>query len=300
MTTTLLAHIEGIGFWSRGLPSWDAARTHAADGTLAADAPSRPSPQLLPANERRRAPDTVAVALDVAMAACLDAGRDPATLPSVFTSTHGDLGITDYMCATLAGDPLALSPTRFHNSVHNAAAGYWTIGTGAMAPASAISAREASFAQGLLDALAQLASGDEAVLLVAYDGQAAGPLARMAPSDGLLGGALVLSRQSRRAGTLLSAQLVARGSRDEAPGPLAKLVADNAMAQMLPLFDVLARGHGNARLVAGPEHDLLVEITAVAGLPLDVSAESRESIVIGGTLIESTVIESTSLEGAHA
>ncbi|HEY5851572.1 MAG TPA: beta-ketoacyl synthase chain length factor [Lysobacter sp.] len=292
--TTLLAHIEGIGFWSRGLPSWTAARTHAVDGTLAADAPSRPSPQLLPANERRRAPDTVAVALDVAMAACLDAGRDPATLPSVFASTHGDLGITDYMCATLAGDPLSLSPTRFHNSVHNAAAGYWTIGTGAMAPASAISAREASFAQGLLDALAQLANGDEAVLLVAYDGQATGPLARMAPSDGLLGGALVLSRQpgqSPSARTLLSAQLVARGNHDETPGPLSKLAADNAMAQMLPLFDVLARGHGSARLIAGPDHDLLVEVTALA---------DQDSVSAVSASLKSNAVERTTPESEHA
>lgn len=260
--TSLQAHIEGIGFWTRGLPSWEAALAHAADGALVADAPSRPSPQLLPANERRRAPDTVAVALDVAMAACQAAGRDPATLPSVFASTHGDLGITDYMCETLAGDPLALSPTRFHNSVHNAAAGYWTIGTGAMAPASAISARESSFAQGLLDALAQLASGDEAVLLVAYDGQAAGPLKQMAPSDGLLGAALVLSQQASPGHLTLRAQLVASGGHQDDAGPLSKLASANAMAPMLPLFDLLARGHGSVRLVAGPDHDLLIDVSS--------------------------------------
>ncbi|MEJ0008028.1 MAG: beta-ketoacyl synthase chain length factor [Steroidobacteraceae bacterium] len=88
---------------------------------------SRPQPSLLPPNERRRAPDTVAVALEVAQAACLNAGRDPAQLPTVFASTYGDLAITDYMCSTLARAPLTLSPTRFHNSVHNAASGYWSI-----------------------------------------------------------------------------------------------------------------------------------------------------------------------------
>ena len=101
--------------------------------------------ELLAANERRRAPETVAVALEVALAACSDAGRDPKRLPSVFASTHGDLAITDYMAETLAADPRAISPTRFHNSVHNAAAGYWTIGAGCMAAATAISAGTASF-----------------------------------------------------------------------------------------------------------------------------------------------------------
>src|SRR5690606_20828188 len=106
----------------------------------------------------------VAVALEVALAACQASGRDPASLPSVFASSQGDLVIADYMCATLADEPATISPTRFHNSVHNAAAGYWTIGTGAMHPATALSAGDASFAQGLLEAMAQLAGGTEAVL----------------------------------------------------------------------------------------------------------------------------------------
>lgn len=257
--SSLTARVEGIGFWAHGLPSWAAAREYALAGTLPADAPARPSPRLLPPNERRRAPETVAIALDVAMAACEAAGRDPASLPSVFTSTHGELSITDYMCTTLAQEPRALSPTRFHNSVHNAAAGYWTIGTGAMQPASAISAYTASFAQGLIEALAQLAEGDEAVLLVAYDGQAVGALADVAPSEGLLGGALVLSRGG--AGARLDARLVETSTHRDGDGPLARRSADNAMAPMLPLFDVLARGEGQVRLHAGPAHDLLVEVT---------------------------------------
>jgi hypothetical protein len=254
----LQARIEGIGFWTRGLPSWAAAREYALTGALPADAPARPSPQLLPANERRRAPETVAIALEVAMAACEAAARDPASLPSVFTSTHGELTITDYMCATLAQDPRALSPTRFHNSVHNAAAGYWTIGTGAMQPASAISAHAASFAQGLMEAMAQLSCGADAVLLAAYDGQAVGPLATVAPSEGLLGGALVLSRDA--AGPRLHARLVPVSSQAPATGPLARHGAGNAMAPMLALFDVLARGEGSAVLSAGAAHDLFVEV----------------------------------------
>jgi hypothetical protein len=255
----LQAQVEGIGFWTRGLPSWAAAREYALDGTQPTDAPARPSPQLLPANERRRAPETVAIALEVAMAACESASREPASLPSVFASTHGELSITDYMCATLASDPRALSPTKFHNSVHNAAAGYWTIGTGAMQPANAISAYDASFAQGLIEALAQLRTDSDAVLLVAYDGQSAGPLAMMAPSEGLLGGALVLSRQG--AGPRLHARLVPASAHAPATGPLARFASANAMAPMLPLFDVLARGQGTAVLPAGAAHDLLVEVT---------------------------------------
>lgn len=237
----LRATIEGIGFWSNGLPSWDAARAYANGGPLVADPPARPSPQLLAPNERRRAPEPVAVALEVGLAACAHAGREPAALPSVFVSARGDLAITDYMCTTLASDPRALSPTRFHNSVHNAAAGYWTIGAGAMQPATALCAGDASFAQGLIEALVQLASGAEAVLLAAYDGAAVGPLVQVVPSEGLLGAALVLSRHAREGAPMIEAVLGEAGDANIASGPLSQHAARNGMAQMLPLFDALAR-----------------------------------------------------------
>src|SRR5690606_23797675 len=118
-TNTLAARIEGIGFWADGLPSWSHAVAHVRDRTPPGG-PGKPAPRLLAPNERRRAPPSVAVALEVALAACEDAGREPSALPSVFASTHGDLGITDYMCETLASEPGAISPTKFHNSVHNA------------------------------------------------------------------------------------------------------------------------------------------------------------------------------------
>ena len=262
MTALLLsAGIAGIGFWARGLPSWQAACAYLADDALPVDAPARPSPQLLAPNERRRAPETVAVALEVALAACTAAGRDPATLPSVFASTHGDLNITDYMCETLAGEPRSLSPTRFHNSVHNAAAGYWTIGAGAMAPATAISAHDASFAQGLLEALAQLATGTGAVLLVACDGSATGPVARVSRSQGLLGAALLLVRDPVPGMPRLQACMKEEPMDPElADGPLSLLLAGNAMAPMLPLFEALALGRAHAMLGAGNGNTLRIDL----------------------------------------
>src|SRR5690349_21990941 len=71
---------------------------------LPISAAARPAPQLLPPNERRRAPDSVAVALESALAACHGAQLEPSSLGCVFGSTHGDLAITDYMCTTLAAD----------------------------------------------------------------------------------------------------------------------------------------------------------------------------------------------------
>lgn len=277
----LSATIEGIGFWANGLPNWDAACAYANGGALPADAPARPAPQLLAPNERRRAPETVAVALEVALAACAAAGRDAAALPSVFASTHGDLAITDYMCATLATEPYSISPTRFHNSVHNAAAGYWTIGTGAMQPATAISAYDASFAQGLLEALAQLHSGCDAVLLVAYDSAATGPLAKVSASAGLLGAALVLSQHPRGGAGLeigLRAEL-ADGAVSPAAGALTARSRGNAMATMLPLFDRLARCEpfAGASSTESPADEAIVLLPAAPGRVLRVALGMRDT-----------------------
>ena len=253
------AIIEGIGFWGSGLPDWDAACAWLREGRHPPQAPARPAPTLLAANERRRAPATVAVALEAALAACEAAGREPAALPSVFASTHGEMSITDYMCTTLASDPHALSPTRFHNSVHNAAAGYWTIGTGTHAPATAISAGPGSFAQGLIEAMAQLAAGSEAVLLAAYDGPACGPLGEVVPSDGLLGMALVLSHTPCPGLPTLHLELTEQAGA-QATGPLSRLLAGNAMQPALPLLEALALEHEQVLLPAGAGQWLRVGI----------------------------------------
>lgn len=256
--TSLSAGIAGIGFWANGLPAWNDAVAFARDGTLPGDTPAKPSPQLLAPNERRRAPESVAVALEVALAACTASGRDPAMLPSVFASTHGDLAITDYVAATLASEPRALSPTKFHNSVHNAAAGYWTIGNACTAPTTAISAYDASFAQGLLEALSLLAAGHEAVLLAACDAPSAGPLAAVSRSEGLLGGALVLVADAESMPIRLRVTPVP-GSAPAADGALAQRCAGNAMRPMLALFDALATRADTALLHAGPGRALRVE-----------------------------------------
>lgn len=253
-------HLEGLAFWADGLPDWASACTHARTGALPDAPPRKPAPDLLAPNERRRAPDTVALAMDVAHRACLAAGRDPAHLPSVFTSTHGDLAITDYMCRTLADSPTEVSPTKFHNSVHNAAAGYWTIGVGCMAPATAISAYAASFAQGLLEAAAQVAADGAPVLLVAYDIAATGPLATVSRSEGLLAAAFVLGPDAPDAGGPRLALALEPGDAAAGDGPLALRYAGNAMSPMLPLLDALASTGDDCRLHAGPGLALRVEV----------------------------------------
>jgi hypothetical protein len=215
---------------------------------------ARPLPSILPANERRRAPDTVAVALEVAQAACINAGRDPAQLATVFASTYGDLAITDYMCSTLAQAPTTLSPTRFHNSVHNAAAGYWTIATGCRQPYCALGAGDYTFAAGLFAAALQVCADQTDVLYVAYDTETRGVQGELAHSRGVLGVALVLSVNAPAGSAALELAVSSQVPARPPPGA-------NAMAACLPLIAAIAdRQNELLSLPFGPHSTLRLSV----------------------------------------
>jgi len=237
-------YVEGIALWLERLPGWEQARAaiRGEAGTPAGPAP-RPAPTLLAPTERRRAPDTVAIALEVASRACTAAGRDPASLCSVFASTHGDLAISDYLCETLAATPTLLSPTKFHNSVHNAAAGYWTIGNTCVQPSTALTAFRHTFASGLLEAFMQVQCEQAPALFVAYDMPSRGPMATVTLSRGLIGAALVLAPEPGERTLARLDWRTAHGTYEaSAPaGALAEPSAGNPMAQGMALFEALAR-----------------------------------------------------------
>lgn len=245
-----LVRVEGIAFWASRLPGWDVARAvMRAEAPAPESAAPRPAAVLLAPTERRRAPDTVALALEVASKACEAAGRAPADLASVFASTHGDLAISDYMCATLVNTPTLISPVKFHNSVHNAAAGYWSIGTASYASYTALSAFQYTFGTGLLEAATQVACERKPVLYVAFDIEAKGPMATMAPSRGLLAAALVLGPADPvRDGVELALQVETGDSAMPTPArsPAAACVSENALASCLPLFEALASNESTA------------------------------------------------------
>ncbi|MDQ7973992.1 MAG: beta-ketoacyl synthase chain length factor, partial [Rhodocyclaceae bacterium] len=192
--------------------------------------------------ERRRAPDTVALALEVAAAAIAGSGRQAADLPCVFVSAHGDLSINDYMCSTLASDPSVLSPTRFHNSVHNAAVGYWTIGTGCQQASNSLSAFDNTFAAALLEAAAQCAADAQPLLLVGFDAEAVGPLKQVHVSEGLLAGGFVLAPQRTERTVAAVDWTLVHGPADRAAlqSAAAQALPPNAISDLLPLFEALA------------------------------------------------------------
>jgi hypothetical protein len=175
--TGLTVAIEGVGVLGPGLPDWPASAAVLAG--RASYQPLRtvlPAPSVLPPAERRRAGRVIKLALAIGAEAVAHAGRDPRSLASVFTSSGGDGDNCHEMCVALADSERLISPTRFHNSVHNAAAGYWGIGYGCTEASVTLCAYDASFAAGLLEAATQVTQQSRPVLLLAYDSDYPPPL----------------------------------------------------------------------------------------------------------------------------
>ena len=241
--STLAAYVDGVGFLGPGLADWPAAARVLSGEARWERAPTAlPPPQCLPSAERRRTGAPVRLTLAVGLEASARAGADPASLAAVFSSSGGDGENCHEICQVLASGDRQLSPTRFHNSVHNAAAGYWGIATGATTAANALCAHDASFAAGLLEALCQVAVERTGVILVTYDTSYPEPMHSARPIPDACGVALVLRPA---AGAASLARLEASWSAECADrmedDALERLRAAIPAARSLPLLALLAR-----------------------------------------------------------
>jgi len=238
------AWLDGIGLIAPGLPDWATTAAVLRGTTALTAAPSvLPAPAILPPAERRRASRVVKLALALGLEACAQAGADPATLATVFSASGADGHNCHALCEQLAGDDRQISPTRFHNSVHNAAAGYWGIATGATAPCQVICAFDASFGAGLLDALAQVAVDGQPVLLIAYDSEYPAPLHAKRDTPDCAGVALLLSpEKSERSLASLTVDTTQETAARFADPALEALRTAIPAMRALPLLQTIASG----------------------------------------------------------
>ena len=133
------ACVTGQAVLGPGLPDWTTARAVLSGATPYVCAPApEPAPVLLPANEQRRTSASVRWALAVGHAALQEHPGGIDDIATVFASCGGDGAITHQICEALTSPAREVSPTRFHNSVHNAPAGYWSIATRSHAPSTSL------------------------------------------------------------------------------------------------------------------------------------------------------------------
>jgi len=247
MSTPLTAYVTGIGLIAPGLPDWTSAAAVLRGEQDHTPAPTLlPVPELLPAAERRRASRVIKLSLGVGLAAVQQAGADASTLATVFAASGADGHNCHALCEQLAGEDRQISPTRFHNSVHNAAAGYWGIATRAMAPCQVIGAFDASFGAGLLDALAQVAVDGQPVLLIAYDSEYPEPLHAKRDTPDCGGVALLLSPRAEGALCALTGTATTDTAEPLSDASLEALRRSIPAMRSLPLLRRIARGEPGA------------------------------------------------------
>ncbi len=238
--------VLGVSVWGPGLPGWHASRPALAG--LADHEPCEvapPAPSMLSATERRRTSLAVRLALHAAQEACAMSGLAPGTLRAVFGTANGDGAVMHAILDSLATGEGHVSPTQFHNSVHNAAAGYWTIGTASRQPATCVGCHDTTAGMALLNAAAEMQVEQVPVLLCVYDLPLPEPLHAKRPVQHGFAAALVLAPAAQGAlaeiEVRFSPVLTATTAAEE-QSSLGALARANPAARMLPLLQALAVG----------------------------------------------------------
>ncbi len=237
----LAAYIEGIGLLGPGLAGWKAGENMLrGESSYQPQKTVLPPPSSLPAAERRRSGALVKLALAVGLEAIEAAGLNPADLPTVFSSSGADGENCHAICEMLAASDRQISPTRFHNSVHNTAAGYWGIATGSMKNSSVLCAFDASFCAALLEAVAQVVVDNTRTVMLACDTPYPEPLFKARPIPEAFGLAFVFSpEKSASALARISIELT-EDKADSMEGQFEALRASIPAARGLPMLQAIA------------------------------------------------------------
>lgn len=264
--TSYSVYVNGIGVVAPGLEGWAQTKQILTGQVPYAPTPIlKPTAQLLSATEKRRAAPIVHLAISAAQQAITEADWAFSEAASVFASSGGDGETIHAICSALATTEREVSPTRFHNSVHNAPAGYWCIGAKSHQASTSLSSYDATFAAGLLEAVLQIRSDSSAVLLAAYDHCYPQPLYQSRPLHANFAVALALgnTRTPRSLATLEVAVINTSASETTLEEPaLETLRCGNPAARVLPLLARLARQKSaTIYLSLPPSNHLALRIT---------------------------------------
>ena len=240
----MICFVEAVGVLAPGLAGWQQARAILAGETAYRfEKFAAPKLDILPPVERRRTGLPIKLAIAVGQDALLQAGQTAASLATVFASSDSDGEVIDEICKTLAGAERQISPTRFHNSVHNAPAGYWSIATGSHAPSTSLCALDWSVAAGLVEAASQIVADREDVLLIASDVPYPEPLLGARSVRHPFGSAFLLTHDcGNRSIAAFEINLKRRGRATRMQDPLLEeMRRDNSAGRALPLLAALAK-----------------------------------------------------------
>jgi hypothetical protein len=258
-------YVDAIGLAAPGLPNWNESQSILRGETIYESVElEKYKPEQLPPNERRRATELVRMAFRVCEDMMKNSSVDMAQCESVVASYGGDHPIIDQICSALCEPERQLSPTQFHNSVHNSAAGYWSIATASRLPSTSISAYDDSFCGGLLEAASFCHLERMNTILAVYDIKTPPPLNTKRNISAEFGAAFLLTPEmSEHSLAKLSLTLVETDAPTKAiQNELEVLRFRNPAARALPLLEIIAsKKSGTVDLLNDNKLAVRIEIT---------------------------------------
>ncbi len=258
-------YVASIGLCGPGMADWATGRAVLRGETPFDGELSKPAATILPPAERRRCGPATRIALQVAQEAMTQAGFPPAQAAVVFASSDADGENLHHILESLAQAEHEVSPTRFHNSVHNAAAGYWNIATGARTGANSLAAFDASFAAGLLEAAVQAVAENIPVLLVVFDLPFPSPLNEVRTITAPFAAALLLTPQATAQSMARLRISLGTEHTDSAmeQAELETLRRGNPAARALPLLQAIASGQEQRLGLNYGANSLIIEVESL-------------------------------------
>ena len=268
----LTVYIKAIGIVAPGMKNWhEAAAVLNNTRCYAAEPVAKKLDTLLPANETRRASRVTQLALSAAQQT--GSADELSQCLQIFSCANGDLSTFHQISMALAMDGRPVSPTRFHNSVHNAASGYWSIAIGAQTPSTSITAYNDSCSAGLLEAAVQLNSSDNEqqrdCLLLCYDEVPPASFSSLVPITQEFSCALRLSQSADNALYQMDISINEAAANFQSAMKMSSqameaLRQSNPQAMLLPLLDSMAKQRDESILLAYFEQGLKIRLTSYA------------------------------------
>lgn len=256
----MLVYVNKIGFYTPGITSWP-------DAVVALTDNNDYSPQnfekitltILQANERRRTTNLIKLALTVAQQVTLDSDSDLSQVSTVFAASDGDHDVIQRICIALTQAEHPVSPTIFHNSVHNAPAGYWAIAINSMQESTSLSASDNSFSAGLLEAGSIVVAENKAVLLIAYDFPPRAPMSDLRQVTQVFATSFWLTpEKTKHSLATINMELLPETEETQCQQKnWERLRVDNPAARSIPLLQLLANKQSGTVILPGVRNTAL-------------------------------------------
>ncbi len=264
--------INAIAMVAPGMPNWAQAQQMLSGKQSYHHAPTtKKLTTFLPANEARRCSRTISLALSSITQLLENSNVNEQEIRYIFSSCNGDLSIFHHISTALSQTGRPVSPTKFHNSVHNAPAGYCAIALGAQTPSTSITAYQDSVANALLEAAVQVASQKQACLLTGYDEIPPEPLLSLFPIADDFAYSLLISPAHKahvQEPALCRLSIaITQGQKTSTMDKQAfeKLRTANPQAKILPLLEAIAKQEEKTIILNDNQQQIAIHVSEFLG-----------------------------------